>query len=222
MSTLFIVPARTGSARLPNKNFTPLVGLSPLQRAIRCVRTVIASTDDQLVVTGDWIPRDEVKENITYHRRPAELATDTASMIYVVLNVLAAFHGPPDQSVILVQPTQPLRRPEHLAQACQLLLRYPSVASVAETVTCDKLYRRENEMLVPILGGSVERDQNGTPTYRCDGTAYGFRRRWFLDHQTFRDPHHTFTFIIPPDETCPLDTPFDRLVASLLLEHAQR
>lgn len=217
MNPLLIIPARAGSQRIPNKNRTLLAGMSPLQRAIACCRTAFPQGAD-IIVTADQLPNTEWQYGVRYHPRSAFLSSDTASMVDVVLDVLRVYPGSVDQRVLLVQPTQPLRKPEHLIEAYVRLEAHPSVASLAETVSVDKLYLRRDGRLVPV-GGALERDQQATPTFACDGTVYGFRRDWFLKHQTFRDVDHTSTFVIPPDETCRLDTEMDWRIASLLLAH---
>jgi len=220
MWPLCIVPARSGSKRIPSKNMKPLAGITPMRRAIQCCRQAF-DKEAQIVVTADWIPRDEFDCGVHYHRAADPLHTDTCSMVDVVLDVLRAFPGAGDQSVLLVQPTQPIRRPEHLIEAVRLLKLYPSIASVVETTSVDKLYRLINEALVPV-GGGIERDQQGGKTYACDGTVYGFHRDFFTRRKTFRDFYHTHAMVMAPDETCRLDTPNDWLIASLLLGHLNR
>ena len=223
MTPLCIVPARSQSKRIPNKNFRALCGLSPMRWAIRCCKLGLPQAD--IVVTSDACLTG-VRDNVQWHQRPFELATDDASMVDVVVDVLRAYPGDPSQPCLLVQPTQPLRRPEHLQRALHALETTQSVASVVLTEPVEKLYWVYGDVLSPVaeaLGTTgmvpLERAQDCQPTFRCDGTVYGFTREYFLHTKQFRTPLETRALLIPSDESCPLDTPTDWLIASLLMAH---
>ena len=214
MKPLFIIPARMGSTRIPDKNVRLLYGKSPLRRAIACCRDIPGGI---ILVTANW-GKESLEDGVYWHRVDDPLHTDTCSMVDVVLDVLKSFPGDEKQPVLLVQPTQPLRRPEHLQHALQILETYPSVTSFVNVETADKLYFLLPGGLITPVATGVERTQDGRLTYACDGTVYGFHRGWFLQHRSFRHAD-TVPFVLPLDETCRLDTPQDWLIAGLLLEH---
>ena len=206
--SLVIIPARIGSKGVPFKNFRKLLGKSPLERAVACAEAtgltnIVISTDSEEV--AEQLPQDRVL------LAPAPLHTDTCSMRDVVMNVLARIEGPPDQKVLLLQPTQPLRQPAHLLGALEALESADSIATVVQTEPVEKLYV---DVWKPAGGRgsvSVEQRQNGTPTYKCDGTVYGFRRWWFERFQEFR--HRTTRPIqVAKHETCSLDDVFDWVI----------
>lgn len=215
MTPFCIIPARTGSVRIPRKNFTLLAGMSPVSRALDCCQR--AFSDARVIVSTNCHVSDP-----RYHCAEPPLHTDTCSMVDIVLNVLDTYPGDPKQPILLVQPTQPLRQPKHLWHADECLAWASSVVSVAETISMDKLYRRADSTRLIPLGGNVERDQQGNPTYYCDGTVYGFRRGWFLEHRSFRDSHETVTFVVPAEETARLDTMHDWQLAELRLREQSR
>ena len=214
MKPLLIIPAKMGSTRIPDKNVRLLYGKSPLRRALACCRDIPGGI---ILVTANW-GKEGLEDGVYWHRVDDPIHIDTCSMVDVVLDVLNSFPGDEQQPVLLVQPTQPLRRPDHLRHALALLELHPSVASLTEVETADKLYFRSDTHLSSVTQSEVERTQLGRRTFACDGTVYGFRRGWFLQHRAF---HHeaTTTFVMLPDETCRLDTPQDWLIAGLLLEH---
>jgi CMP-N-acetylneuraminic acid synthetase len=213
MTPLCIIPARTGSTRIVGKNFRPLNGLSPLERAIRCCLQIPSA---QIVVTSDGVlPADS-----RVLMRHAPVAHQHERLADVVCDVLMTYPGEPMQPILLVQPTQPLRDPRDLVSALNVLRTHESVAAVTPTTSVDKCYMLSPSVphLLP-CGQAVERDQQTRPTYRCDGTVYGFRRDWFLAYREFRHPM-TVPLIIRPSETAPLDTPHDWELAELRLrEH---
>lgn len=208
---LIIIPARMGSTSIPRKNFRLLLGMSPLQRAIECAKMaglcqIIVTTD------ADFCNAELLPEPAQTLYAPAPLHTNTCTMREVVLDVLARVPGDADQKVLLLQPSQPLRRPKHLRQALDMLDRADSVASVVLTETINKLFTGKWK---PAGTGkvSVEQRQNGTLTYKCDGTVYGFKRGWFLKHLVFRHHWATRAIEIPKHETCALDDVYDWVIA---------
>jgi CMP-N-acetylneuraminic acid synthetase len=156
------------------------------------------------------------------HYAPAPLHTDTCSMVDVVLDVLGHYPGPPEQPVLLLQPTQPLRTPAHVAAALSILADHPSMLSVVEVEPAEKLLYMTGEnrlRYVTETGLTARRRQECRVTYAPDGTVYGFRRNWFLEHIAFLR-HDTVPLIIPQHETCRLDTTNDWTIAELLLRAA--
>jgi CMP-N-acetylneuraminic acid synthetase len=225
MSVLAIIPARAGSKGIPNKNFRPLAGETPMERAVRVahvVADVIVLTSDTSKATNPfWIGRP-VGWNKSFARliRPPELAQDETPMIEVVKHVLAEIPGPDDQVIVLLQPTQPLREPKHIMRAIELLTatQADSVVSVvplplvhSPDVVCDldamgRLALWEREYMNSC--GALMRRQDARPAYYRDGTVYAFKRRTVGLYADIygRDCR---ALIIPASESCPLDTPED-------------
>jgi CMP-N-acetylneuraminic acid synthetase len=193
----------------------------PTQRAIDVAYEV--RCDPIVITTDDSIALDRIGRTVFEPFRllyaPAPLHADTCSMVDVVLDVLKRVPGAPDQKVLLLQPTQPLRRSKHLEQALAMLDKCSSLASVVEVEPADKLYW---EFFCPVVdSGGIERRQDALPTYACDGTVYGFRREWFEQYKNFRDVT-TRMLVIPPEETARLDTHFDWEMAELRLDAERR
>ena len=96
MSVLAIVPARAGSKGIPNKNFAPLAGISPLRRALDCAATARC---DEVVISSDALVAEHLPpfhdgEPFSILPRPAELAQDDTPMVDVVAHVLREIPGP--------------------------------------------------------------------------------------------------------------------------------
>ena len=241
-AVLALIPARSGSKGIPNKNFAPLAGAAPVCRAIRCAAAVEGIV--QVVVTSDRQNSPDLKDSMRFIYdcctgggkvclldRPAELAQDDTPMIDVVKHALAAIPGPPDQIILLIQPTQPLRKPLHLTQAVDLLRSSgaDSVVSVVELplthsphFACFVAADADGEpYLVPWLWEhdfkhsdklfrwqDMPRRQDARPAHIRDGTVYAFWRNTVeqYGHIYGRDVR---PLIIPASETCSLDTPED-------------
>lgn len=137
MNVLGVVPARGGSKGVPRKNLMSIAGRPLLAytadavRASRRLTRVVVSTDDH-----------EIAEAARAHGldvpflRPADLASDQTPMLQVLQHAVRelAREGFVADAVVLLQPTSPLRRAEHIDCAVDLLesTGADSVVSVVE------------------------------------------------------------------------------------------
>lgn len=115
---------------VPRKNIRPLLGKSLVQRAYEGASEsgvfdrIILSTDDPEIADHARGMGLEVP-----FLRPEAIAQSTTAMIDVVEHALASLHSDFD-SVMLLQPTSPLRTPRHIKQAVEELPLGDSVCSV--------------------------------------------------------------------------------------------
>jgi len=136
MQVLGIVPARGGSKGLAGKNLLPLGGRPLLAytadaaKASRRLSRVVLSTDDEAIARAGSQLGLEVP-----FMRPAELARDETPMLPVLQHALRALAPSfvPD-AVVVLQPTSPFRRANHIDDAIDLLETSgaDSVVSVVE------------------------------------------------------------------------------------------
>jgi CMP-N-acetylneuraminic acid synthetase len=183
---LAIVPARGGSKGVPRKNVRPLAGHSLLEyvrdaaaAAVRVDRTILSTDDDEIAAEGRRVGLE------VPFTRPAVLASDDTPMIEVIRHALAwaDAQAVPPQFVVLLQPTSPLRRGQHIDDALSLLVSSgaDSVVTVVEVpkhLSPDYVMRVEDGVLRPFLpeGARITRRQDVRPAYYRDGTVYAFRR----------------------------------------------
>lgn len=181
-AVLALIPARGGSKGVPGKNRRPLAGkplLAYTAEAARasgvCDRIVLSTDSPEIADVGrQWgidVP----------FLRPAELAADDTPMLPVLthaLDTLAAGGWRPDV-VVLLQPTSPLRRAEHIRSAVDLLVSSgaDSVVTVVEVprhLSPDYVMRIDEGRLQPFLpeGARVTRRQDARPAYSREGTVY--------------------------------------------------
>lgn len=134
-NTIIVIPARGGSKRLPRKNVKTLAG-KPLicwtiEAAIRAnldAKIIVTSDDDEILGLTDFYKSNDVFKR----KRPDSLATDTASSVDAVIDVIESERGLGNnpQTIILLQPTSPLRNEEDVFNAFQLFKN--------ETINSDK------------------------------------------------------------------------------------
>ena len=186
MLVLGLVPARGGSKGVPDKNVRPLAGHTLLEYTARAAREsgvldrVILSTDSLEIADAGRRAGLEVP-----FTRPAALAADDTPMVPVIEHALGeiARHGWSPDIVVLLQPTSPLRRPDHIRNAVAMLRETgaDSVVTVVELprhLSPDYVMRIDGGRLKPFLpeGARVTRRQDARPAYSRDGTVYAFRR----------------------------------------------
>ena len=186
MSTLAIVPARAGSKGVPGKNVRHLAGRTLLDYAATAARE--SGVIDRIILTTDSAEIAEIGRSAGLDvpfLRPSALALDDTPMLPVVRHALdyVVADGWTPQFVVLLQPTSPLRRPEHIQQALAILRESgaDSVVSVVEVpkhLSPDYVMRIDGGLLRPFLpeGVLVTRRQDVRPAYCRDGTVYAFRR----------------------------------------------
>jgi CMP-N-acetylneuraminic acid synthetase/2-polyprenyl-3-methyl-5-hydroxy-6-metoxy-1,4-benzoquinol methylase len=180
MNVLGVVPARGGSKAIPGKNLAPIGGRPLLAytadavRASRRLTRVVVSTDDGAIAEAARGLGLEVP-----FLRPAELAADDTPMLPVLQHAVRelARAGFAADAVVLLQPTSPLRRAEHIDRAVDLLEStgadsIVSVVDVPHPFTPVSVLRLEGERLRPYLeGDTVTRRQDKPRLFARNGPA---------------------------------------------------
>ena len=186
MLVLGIVPARGGSKGVPGKNVRPLAGHTLLEYPARAARE--SGVVDRLILSTDAPEIADAGRRAGLEvpfMRPARLAADDKPMLPVLehaLDALARGGWSPD-IVVLLQPTSPLRRPDHVRDAVATLreTKADSVVTVVEVprhLSPDYVMRIDEGRLQPFLpeGTRLTRRQDARPAYSRDGTVYAFWR----------------------------------------------
>ena len=183
---LGLVPARGGSKGVPGKNVRSLAGHTLLEYTARAARE--SSVLDRVILSTDSLEIADAGRRAGLEvpfMRPAALAADDTPMVPVIEHALGeiARHGWSPDIVVLLQPTSPLRRPDHIRNAVAMLreTEADSVVSVVELprhLSPDYVMRIDGGRLKPFLpeGARVTRRQDARPAYSRDGTVYAFWR----------------------------------------------
>src|SRR5262249_41989321 len=159
--TVAIVPARGGSKSIPRKNIRPLGGAPLIAYSIeaglraRLVDRVIVSTDDEDIaaVARAW------GADVPF-LRPAALAGDNTPDLPVfqhAIGWLEANAGGVPEIVVQLRPTSPLRPPDCVDAAIDLLRRDETVDSVRGVIQATqnpyKMWRlNPDDTIAPLLG----------------------------------------------------------------------
>jgi CMP-N-acetylneuraminic acid synthetase len=227
MTVLGVIPARGGSKAIPGKNLA-MVGGRPLilhtceaARASARLTRVVLSTDDPRIAEVGARCGIEVP-----FLRPAALARDETPIVDVLRHVVAELEGREGyraDAVALLQPTSPLRRPEHIDRAVDLLHEsgadsIVSVVAVPHQFNPVSVLRLVEGRLTPFLDGPlVTRRQDKPPVYARNGPAVLVVRRTVLVDGGRLYGDDTRALVMTPEESIDVDEPLDLAIAELLL-----
>ena len=188
---------------------------------------VIVSTDDHEIaqVCRDW------GADVPF-LRPATLAQDDSDHVSVVMHALQwlaenqAIHP---EYVMLLQPTSPFRSAEDISAAVALARQHEAsaVVSVSEARCHPYLAKRitADGSLADFVttGLAYLRRQDLPPAYTLNGAIYLNRPESLARDRTFLPPG-TIPYIMPPERSLDIDSPWDFYLADLILRdrtHAQ-
>ncbi len=226
MQVLGIIAARGGSKGVPNKNLRPLAGRPLLAytadaaHASRRLTRVIVSTDDPAIAEAARALGLEVP-----FMRPAALAADDTPMVPVLQHALAASTraGFAADAVVLLQPTSPLRRAEHIDAAVDLLESSGAEAVVSVTEVPHQfspvsvLRLAADGRLSPYLDGPMlTRRQDKPRVYARNGPAVVAVRAQVIGAGSLYGSD-TRALVMTPRESLDIDTLDDFELIELLM-----
>jgi len=127
LNILGLIPARSGSKSIPFKNIAPLLGQPLLAYTCQAAlgshylsRVVLSTDNDEIARVGI-----ECGVEVPFIR-PAELARDDTPSLPVVQHAVRWFEQHDNwrsDVIVLLQPTSPLRRSQHIDEALELLFQ---------------------------------------------------------------------------------------------------
>jgi len=134
MEILALILARGGSKSIPHKNIRPLAGCPLIAYSIAAglqsklvTRTIVSTDDEQIAVVARTCGAE------TPFLRPVEFAQDDTTDYPVfthALSWLAQHEDYHPEIVVQLRPTSPIRPPDCVDRAVQLLLDHPDADSV--------------------------------------------------------------------------------------------
>jgi len=221
VSTFALIPARGGSKGIPRKNIKPIAGkpliVWTIEAALRSslLDAVIVSTDDVEIAEVARLAGAQVP-----FMRPAELAQDDTPGLDPVLHALDQL--PQYDSVLLLQPTSPLRTTQDI-DACLCLASDRGAHSVVSVTEPDAhpnwTYRlTEARTLEPfVLEPLIARRQDLPAVVTLNGAMYYALAQWLRRTRRLVGPE-TLAYTMARERSIDLDTPLDWMLAESLLK----
>ena len=220
---LAIIPARGGSKGIPHKNIIDLCGKPLISYTIEAglkskyIDYLMVSTDDEEIADisrsfGAEIP----------FLRPAELASDTSKTINAILHAIRSLEpmGKTFDSLVLLQPTQPLRTTDDIDSAIKKYYENgeESLVSVSEVDDHPILIRTiEDDRLKNLLSGSSTcRRQDMPRYYRINGCIYINSIKDIGETTSFND--NRVPFIMEKDHSVDIDEICDLQMAEYYIK----
>lgn len=228
MRNIAIIPARSGSKGLPDKNIKELNGKPLLAYSIEaainseCFDTVMVSTDSERYAN---IARKYGAEVPFF--RSEQTSTDNASSWDTVMEVLDKYKeiGQQFDNFCLLQPTSPMRIATDIQNAYKIIQDKKAIAVLSMTELehplswCGQLGQDDS------LNGFMDRTgdrqrQSQNKYYRPNGAIYfvsipEFRKEQFL----YREG--AYAYIMPKERSVDIDTEFDFKFAEFLMRNQE-
>ncbi len=188
---LAVVPARGGSKGIPLKNLRkinnkPLVGLvGEIVRDVAIIDRAVVSTDNEKIA-------DIAKEyGLTVpFLRPENISGDLISDIQVLTHAVLETEKYDDKKydvIVMLQPTSPLRKPEHVSKTIEKLIEesLDAVWTISESDSkshpLKQLTYKDNVLdYYDERGKGIIARQQLNPVYHRNGAAYAFTRDLLL------------------------------------------
>jgi CMP-N,N'-diacetyllegionaminic acid synthase len=229
---LAIIPARGGSKGIPNKNITPLLGKPLLaytadaaKRSRRLTRIVLSTDDLQIAEVGRGLGLD------VPFMRPAHLAGDDVLTLPVLQDVVARLEQEEEyyDAIFTLQPTNPLRLPEDIDGAVELLEKTGADSVISFVPVGEKHPARMKEIGedLRVSDPPFAELTEGLPRQRLpkyylrEGSVYLTRRDVLMELNSLKG-RDCRAWRMPEERACNIDTPFDLFLAEQLLRYCGR
>jgi len=194
---LVVCPARGGSKGIPLKNLQPFLGV-PLVARVGHMVTKIPEIDRAIVSTDSEAIAKIARESgldVPFYR-PEELSGDRISDLEVLSHALVEMERLDEvryDIVVMLQPTSPLRRSEHVLNTIKMLTDgdWDAVWTVSETDSKNHPLKQltvNNGQLdyYDESGKQIIARQQLVPVYHRNGAAYAIQRDCLLDQQSIK------------------------------------
>ncbi len=220
---LAVIPARGGSKGIKNKNITELAGRPLLQWTIEAAkksryidRFVLSSDDPQIQMVAESLGCE------VPFTRAADLATDEASTIDVLLDVLERVAG--FDVVVLLQPTSPFRTSKDIDSCLELMMRdgAPSAVSLCPVQDHPALVFKlhSDKKIAPFVSSTPSqalRRQDLPAAFKLNGAVYIASIPWLIENKTFTAAE-AVGYIMPENRSIDIDDAQDLSMAQELAQ----
>jgi CMP-N,N'-diacetyllegionaminic acid synthase len=214
-SFLAIIPARSGSKGIPGKNIREVNGKPLINYTIeeanksKYLDKIIVSTDDKEIADVSLNAGAEVP-----FLRPKYLATDTAKTIDVLIDCLTMLkkNGETFDYIVLLQPTQPLRKSWHIDDAIKQVTEknadsLVSVTEVKEHPILMRTINKEGHVENLLKTNSTLRRQEFPNFYIVNGAIYINKIRQLTSNTSLND--NKLAFKMEKEYHVDIDEPLD-------------
>jgi len=227
---LGVIPARGGSRAIPRKNLWPLCGRPLIEytfdaalNSTRLTRIILSTDDEEIAEVGR-----QAGVEVPF-MRPTQLASDEAPTLPVVQHLISELVAREEympDAVVVLQPTSPLRRADHIDEALSILESQDcdsvvSIVDVPHQFHPVSVMKIEDGYLVPFLPGegvNVLRRQDKSEVVARNGAAiYATKSSVIMRDSLFGDSCCPLRML--PEDSVDIDSMSDMLIAEALIRN---
>ena len=222
-----IIPARSGSKRLKNKNIYNFCGHPLLSWTIKVAKKstfiddVIVSTDDQNLANiaikyGGKTP----------FIRPKYLSGNAVKTVDVINHSIKKLNIRNNDFIILLQPTSPLRNSTDIENSIKILSTNRSLKNVVSVSEVDHPIEwvntlPSNKSLKNFIkkGNLGKRSQDFPKRYIINGAIYIIRVEDFINKQSLILEKNSYAYVMPKSRSIDIDNINDLKLAEFLFKN---
>jgi len=224
---LAIIPARGGSKRLPRKNIKMLAGkpliaytIEAAQQAERLTDYIVSSEDQEIISVAE-----KYRAPVPFVR-PASLAGDEVrniDVVYHTLQFMESDRGVKYDIIVLLQPTCPMRNPQDIDMAVEML----SGSDIYSVVSVKGPFKKRDPILKAIRNGiledyhPVDDVKNVEPFYLYNAALYAVKRDYFVKYKKLISPKQ-LPLVMDQFYSVDVDTEADFLVAEAYISFMKK
>ena len=220
-----LIPARSGSKRIPNKNIVEIGGKPLLSWTISAA--LKSNIFEKVFVSTDSTEIKKIAESfgaIVPKLRSKELSTDLSSTAEVVRDFVSDYEASESlkiQTLCLLQPTSPLRDEFEIIEAFDSFknLKADAIVSVNETSSPTAFINflpKNNSMQNFINPEKIRRTQEYQKEYEINGAIY-FMNREISKNMDLIYKSKTFAHVMPKYKSLDIDDFEDINIANKLI-----
>ena len=233
MKILGLITARGGSSRVPRKNIKEFLGKPLVAWSIEIGKEsgvfdkfILSTESEEIAAVGKAHGID------VPFVRPAEYATDTSSSLEAVQHAYEWMRdnvGFEADSIILLEPPAPGRRPFHIQEAAKLIERddIDSVLGITELSAHyhpEKILTMDDKKQVvrytegKKIRDTIKRGQEYSTLYYPNAAIYAFKPKNFYEPEPSLWGDRVFGYIMDPKYAFDIDTPEDWAIAEFKMQ----
>lgn len=212
MNIIAFIPARGGSKAIPRKNIFPFLGKPLISYTLD--QAISADSFDQIFVSTDLHDIELIAKSFGVsvdYRQDQYLCGDSSSATEVAIEFAKRLD--PEDVVVMLQPTSPLRTPKSIADAVRAFKqdRAKSLVSVVKVtqylewqfnINTDGVLARDH-----LSNSRALPQRQDIPTrYLLNGCIYIASASFLLEHQSFIADGFTRPFLMNENESIDINT----------------
>ena len=217
---LALIPARSGSKGIRNKNIKLFCGKPLIQWSIEAA--LKTSFIDRVIVSTDSLEYANLAINLGAEVpfiRPAKYARDDSPSIDMILHALD--HIPEAKNILLLQPTSPLRDYKDIESIYSFWDSKPnqSVVSISKSKMHPSwMFELNKDLTINSYSKEIKafRRQDLPDIYIINGSLYLASRDFLIKEKSFITPD-TLGFIMPKEKSIDIDDEKDWIYAEAVM-----